>query len=66
MAMGRVAAMFLAGSGHVGDTASSRGGSDSVSGLRILLVMIVFHMSFAFSCTHGNHVRAYSTVIHVC
>ena len=66
MAMGRVAVMCLAGSGHVGDTASSRGGSDSVSGLRILLVMIVFQMSFAFSCIHGIHIRTYSIVIHVC
>ena len=66
MAMGRVAVMCLAGSAHLEDTASSRQGSDSVAGLRILLVMIVFRMSVAFTCIHEIHIRTYSTFINVC
>ena len=66
MVMGWVAVMALAGSGNRGDTASSRGGSDSVAGLRILLVMIVFRMGFALTCIHEIHIRTYSTFINVC
>ena len=66
MAMGRVAVMGLAGSGHLRDTASSHGGSDSVSSLKVLLVVIVVRMSFAFTCIHEIHIRTYSIFIHVC